>query len=412
MSTDRPHVLVLASTYPRWTGDTEPSFVHQLCRELAASMRVTVIAPHALGTERAETLDGVRVERFRYAPTRFETLAYNGGIPARLRSNPLAWLLVAPFLLGMIWNCWRELRRNDYDVIHAHWLLPQGLVALVARWLSGRRIPVLCTSHGADLFSFSGLISDRLKRFVIRGSSAVTVVSEAMRRRVIALQPDAQCKTCVLPMGVDLKTTFTPHAHSPRAANRLLFVGRLVEKKGAGFLLQAVRELMRREINVDLRIIGDGPLRVELERAARRLMLGERVTFHGAGSQDAVVREMQAATVLVMPYIEARDGDQEGFGLVQVEAMGCECPVISSDLAAIRDVVTDGVTGLLVPPGDVNALADAIQQVLQEPALGRQLAFRAREEAVRRFDWNFIGAKYTQLLVDLARNSTSSNKSR
>src|SRR5690606_35495391 len=94
--------LVLASTYPRWRGDPEPGFVHELARRLADEFDVSVVCPHALGAHVRESMDGVEVHRFRYAPTRFETLVNKGGITTNLRRSPWKYLLVLPFLIGMM----------------------------------------------------------------------------------------------------------------------------------------------------------------------------------------------------------------------------------------------------------------------------------------------------------------------
>ena len=96
----RPRLLVLASTYPRWQGDAEPGFVHQLARRLVGAFDVAVLCPHAAGAPTDEEMDGVRVKRYRYAPSRFETLVNDGGIVTNLRRNPVKWLLVPGFLLG------------------------------------------------------------------------------------------------------------------------------------------------------------------------------------------------------------------------------------------------------------------------------------------------------------------------
>src|SRR5579862_4451165 len=126
-------ILVLASTYPRWRGDTLPPFVHELARRLTGRFEVHVLVPHTAGAQTTERMEGVHVHRFQYLPTRFETLAYGGGMLPGLRTRP--WRLLAlPLFLGMeLVTAVRLLRKRRFAVIHAHWLLPHGLIAVLAQ---------------------------------------------------------------------------------------------------------------------------------------------------------------------------------------------------------------------------------------------------------------------------------------
>ncbi|MEE4144327.1 MAG: glycosyltransferase, partial [Halieaceae bacterium] len=145
-------ILVLTSTYPRWENDTDPKFVYNLCQYLGRDNDVHVVAPHARGTATEEVNNGVRVFRYRYCIERGETLAYDGGILPRLKQNKFRVLLVPFFLLSQWLMTIRLLRRHHYDVIHAHWIIPQALVALLARPFSKAPPAVVATSHGGDLF--------------------------------------------------------------------------------------------------------------------------------------------------------------------------------------------------------------------------------------------------------------------
>lgn len=142
-SQPRLRLLVLTSTYPRWSGDHEPGFVHELSRRLAADFDVTVLCPHAPGAAATEMLDGVRVLRYRYAPEALETLVHNGGIIGNLARAKWKWLLVPGFFLAQAIAAWNCLRRDRPDVIHGHWLIPQGLL-LATLSLVVRGFPPFC----------------------------------------------------------------------------------------------------------------------------------------------------------------------------------------------------------------------------------------------------------------------------
>jgi hypothetical protein len=151
-STHCPRVLVLTSTFPRWENDTEPAFVFELSRRLAASFDVTVLSPRTPGSKRQENMAGLRVIRFPYFLQRWEKLAmHGGGILNKLKSNPLYYLMIPFFLLGQLRAVVGLLRSERFDIIHAHWLIPQGFVAALSLLITRQKIPLLCTSHGGDL---------------------------------------------------------------------------------------------------------------------------------------------------------------------------------------------------------------------------------------------------------------------
>lgn len=386
----KPRLLVLASTYPRWANDHEPSFVHALARRLGDRFDVIAVVPHAPGALRHEVLDGVTVSRYRYAPEAMETLVNDGGIASNLRRAPWKWLLLPSFIAMQ----WFEARKwaNKGAVVHAHWLIPQGIVARML----GR--PYLLTCHGADVFSLRGKAAGFAKRFALASARAVTVVSSAMAAPLAQLAP-ARVPT-VRPMGVDLQRAFTPDA-TPRDRTHLLFVGRLVEKKGLDVLLRAMPAIITRHPGVRLTIVGHGPLEETLRDEAGRLGISAHVTFAGPVTQDRLAAFYRSATVFVAPFRPTASGDQEGLGLVMVEALGCACPVVASAIPATRDVL-EGTPGcVMVPPGDAESLADALVQVLDTPATLQAAAVAGAKVMAERFDWASVARGYGDLIGGL-----------
>lgn len=397
----KPRILVLASTYPRWPEDSLPPFVHELARRLTDDFEMHVLAPHCAGAKVRERMDNVEVHRFRYLPERFETLAYTGGMLPGLRRRPWRMLALPVFLLAELIASWRLLRDYRFAIIHAHWLVPQGWVAVTTRRLSGVPTRIACTGHGADVFALNGRFLRRLKGQVLRGSDAITVASHAMLeclRRCTVVDD----RYAVLPMGVDTRGRFTP-AGSARDPNTLLFVGRLTEKKGARFLLEALA-LRRRDSEIRLRIIGSGPERAALEATTQRLGLEGNVEFLGSMSNKELPHWYQTASIVVFPSIVTADGDQEGLGLVPVEALACGCAVIASDLPAIRDVIQHEQTGLLVAPCDAGALAAAITRLHDDGTLRDRLAVAGRQFVMANFDWTEIAGRYIAKFHELLGN--------
>lgn len=403
VSSARPKLLVLASTFPRWEGDTEPRFVESLSFELARAFDVVVLAPHCRGAAREEVFvnEGreINVRRYRYCFPALETLAYDGGMLSRVRQNPFRLLLLPLFLIAQLFAIVRLQREFRFDVIHAHWIVPQGVVAAVLRAWFRSTPPVLVTSHGGDLYALRGRILERLKRWVLRRADAVTVVSDAMRE-YCEQQGIAPDRIIVQSMGVDLESKFTP-GDSETARDGLIFVGRLVEKKGVSFLIEAVSILAERYPALTLTIVGDGPLRVSLEALTRKLGVEDRVQFAGSVVNEEVPDHLRGAKISVMPSVVAASGDQEGLGLVAVEALGCGCAVVAFDLPAVRDTIINGKTGLMAEPENAADLADKIAMLLDDDGLRRDLADGGRRYAAGKFHWRAVGESYANIISAL-----------
>ena len=205
-------------------------------------------------------------------------------------------------------------------------------------------------------------------------------------------------------MGVALRETFVP-ASKRRVGKQILFVGRLVEKKGLIYLLRAMPLVLNRHPDARLIIAGSGPEEDRLRTTINHLGLIGKVELCGAVLNENLPVLYQNALMVVFPSVVAGDGDREGFGLVQVEALGCECPVIATDLPAIRDIIADGETGLIVPQRDDQALAERIIDLLDHPEEGERLARNGRRFVLERYDWAVIAEKYRELVERLVRES-------
>jgi glycosyltransferase involved in cell wall biosynthesis len=392
-------ILVLTSTYPRWQGDTEPAFVHFLCRQLTDKYKVIVLAPHYPGSLRKEVIDSVLIYRFRYFFAFAEKLAYDGGIIENLKGNALKWLLVPFFVVSQFSYLLILARKYKVKLIHAHWVIPQGLLAILSRKL--RLVPnnvrILCTSHGGDLFSLQSGLLQSLKRFTFRNSDHATVVSTAMRDRLVAMG----CKTdnvSIQSMGVDLTKQFVPDKDAIKTRD-IIYVGRLVEKKGVRTLIEAIKLLNKDHSAVKATIVGDGPEMAALGQQCRELGVENQVEFAGSIPNERVPEFYQSAKIAVVPSIIATDGDQEGLGLVAVEALGCGCATIVSDLPALSDVVTDRENGLVFTAGDAVTLQQRISSVLTDESLYNRLVCTGRQSVIDKFDWQPVGIRYMETLA-------------
>ncbi len=188
-------------------------------------------------------------------------------------------------------------------------------------------------------------------------------------------------------LGVDLEKIQEP---PPRTAGRdrfgIVFVGRMVEKKGLIYLIEALAMLKARGRAVTLQAVGDGPEEAALKAAATSAGVGDSIVFHGRQPNEVVLRLMAEADCLALPSVTAADGDQEGIPVTLMEAMATGMPVVSTYHSGIPELIADDDTGLLVPERDAPALAAAIERLITEPALGPRLAARARTFVAAEFN--------------------------
>jgi len=182
----------------------------------------------------------------------------------------------------------------------------------------------------------------------------------------------------------------------------LVFVGRLVEKKGVEHLINAIKILSLKNELVELKIIGDGPLRKELELQVRSLGLQEQIHFLGAVDHKDLPYYYRRAQGAIFPFVVAQNGDQEGLGLVVVEAQGCGCPIIASKLPALSDSVKAEQRSWLVSPGKPDELAKKIEELIymEKMALFEQTE-TARRYAFECFDWSKVSEKYIKIIKDI-----------
>ncbi len=375
-------VLFLTHSYPRSPGDAAGSFILQLAVALRAEdIEVTVLAPAGDDLPAEETLSGIPVHRFRYAPRRFQRLAYTGYMADEVRRSFSAKLSLLGFLGSEFTNGARIRREFLPDIVHAHWWFPGGLVGTWIAGLSG--VPLVTTLHGTDVRLARGTSLARpLFRHVLTHSRAVTTVSRWLASETTAIVPRLRPVVAPMPVATNL---FSPGNH--RGEAQLLFVGRLNAQKGIELLLRAMAAMRTKPI---LDVVGDGPDAPALKAEAQRLGIGERVRWHGALPQPRLVEFYRSAAALVVPSLG------EGFGMVAVEAQLCETPVVAFDSGGLGDSIADGVTGYLVPPGDIAALAGKLDAVLDDPTRS-SVGQSGRQSALAQFSPESAARRYAQV---------------
>ena len=362
-----PHVPKVAHLTWEFPSPTETFVANEVeaLAQLGCGVKIIPLKPPS-GTRRALALARSVVVR-PITAVRLGLVCLKAGVPLRM--------LDALLLLE------RRLDGESFDLVHAQFGYVGHLCIPVLSWFGS--LPLVVSFRGQDASALPrkhpGIYAPLLRR-----ASAFLARSEAMKRDLIAIGCPAG-KTYVHHSGIDLDRFAFQERHAPPAESlpvRILLVGRLIEKKGVPDAIAAFAEARRRRPNIQLRIIGDGPMREEILRNIAALGLADAVALLGHCPHDDVASEMAAAHLFMLPCRTASDGDKEGIPNAIMEAMASGLPVLSTRHAGIPECVEDGVSGLLVHEGDTAALADRLCRLLDHPDLwpGMGRAGRAKIE--------------------------------
>jgi glycosyltransferase involved in cell wall biosynthesis len=393
----RLNILVLTSTFPRWEGDAIPPFVYELSRRLADKHNVLVLAPYIRGAKKQERIANIEVFRFKYWFEKGRLLADGHAMHSNLLNNRWLWLQVPFFLYFQILMIRRIVKSHKIDVIHAHWIIPQCLSAVISTLFLKRKPEIVATIHGGDIFGLRW--ANGLKRLLWNRLSGLTVVSTTISDEVeeIGIKEDVSLE--VIPMGVDTKL-FSPDKHSLELRTLyasdgplILYVGRFSEKKGVHYLIKAMPEVLAKHSFATLLLVGYGEQEEDLRYLCDSLGLPDnRIVFAGAISNEKLPPYYATADIFVGPSIRMPDGNREGAGTTFAEAMSCGINVITTDLPNFRDFIFDGENGFIVKQKNPEAIAKKILDILGHP--DRRVGRNAREYIVEHYDWELIAGRY------------------
>ena len=399
-SVARPSLLVITSTFPKGANDGTPPFALRLSKHLLPYFDVTVLTPAVRGAPQKETLQGLNVQRFHYFWPRFLERLADGAILENLSRNRWLYLQVPFLLLFELVALLRLARAKRPAAIHAHFFIPQGIVAvLVGRILN---IPVVITGHGADVCGLRGRLWHTLRKAVSSRAEVITVVSRDMATKLPRVTSLRGEPPNVMPMGVETEHFAAEPEPGENSDLAVLFVGRLAKKKGVEYLLRAFPDVLSRHPDARLLLVGDGPCRAELETMSSQLGVADRVRFAGAQPAAALPRFYRSSDIFVLPSVVARSGDTEGLPAVLLEAFAAGRPAVATSAGGIPEVVIHGRTGLLVEPESPPALAAAINQLLDSPAQARRMGALAQRWVRRKLDWRQVARGYAAKLTEAA----------
>ncbi len=297
------------------------------------------------------------------------------------------------FILGAMWGGRRLIREWQPDVMAAFFGIPSGVAAWIFHLLTG--IPYTISLLGGDVPGFTGIglelhyrLLKPLIRVIWRKAAGVTANSVGLAN--LAQQTTPELDIQVIVNGIDTEQ-FCPAETPPPAPVRVLFIGRLVEHKAPGDLIQAAALLKQKDIApFVIEFVGDGPLRESLENLSVELAVDDRVEFSGWWPFEQLADKYRSAHVFCLPSLH------EGMPYVVVQAMACGLPIVGTDSIGMQELVVDGENGFLIPISTPDQLADRLAAVINDPDLRARMGIKAREYALP-YNWDIFAERYEAL---------------
>lgn len=380
-------VLYIATAFPRFEGDViTPWLVETIRRLQNQDIKIDVFTSAYKGLKE-NSVYGIKVYRFRYFFRKWEKLTHDETVPDRMRKGVFNKLLAGFYLIAGTISIIIHCVKKKYDIIHCHWPFPHIVFAYAASRFG--RSKLISSFYGVELRWVKNKlpIFKPLLRFAIRKSDAVTAISSYTAREISEIAPT---NITIIPFGAAI--TVSDQKLSVPKDNRIkniLLVGRLVERKGVRYLIEAVA-LINKTIEANLTIVGEGSEKSNLEAFVKEKALEHKVNFTGKVTQSQLEECYRKCDIFVLPAVTDSKGDTEGLGVVLLEAMAYRKPVIGSELGGIPDIIKNGLNGLMVPEKDSVKLADAILQILQKPEIAQRFGEAGFQFVNANFSWDKI----------------------
>jgi glycosyltransferase involved in cell wall biosynthesis len=327
------------------------------------------------------------------------TLAYGGGILASLKKSGLAKIQVPFFFVSELYYALKLVRKEKIDIIQSHWLIPSGLIGAFCKKVYRKKH--ISTELAAGLAALQILPFNKvIFKFIIQNSDRMTVLSSYIRERLLYLVGSEilRRKIVIIPLGIDTIKYKPDNAkvllrkkYNVKSKNVILFIGRIVEKKGVKYLIKALPDILLKYPDTELIICGDGPLRMEIENFAKIMGLDKKIRFVVYVSVENIkIEYLSLSDILVVPSIITRHKDTEGLGVVILEGLSMGTAVIASDIGGIPDIITDGFNGFLVKSESSDDIVKKTVEILSDETLRRKFKDNGQRTVQEKFSWSFV----------------------
>ena len=394
-------ILSLTTSYPLSLQDGTAPFIRSIACGLAQlGHAVRVLAPDRTGApQHQQDCEGaVSIDWVRYAPhPKLRVIGHAQSLQNDVRIKRAAYAALPLYAAAMLARARAVCISWQPQVIHAHWAIPGGVLgALLARQ---QRLPLVISLHGSDMYlARKSPVYGRLARWAFGQAKAISACSQNLFDSAIHLGAPLN-RTRLIPYGVDTQR-FSPAPSRANTAPVVLATGRLVAKKGFDQLIAAAPAIFARCPAAEIWIAGEGDSRAQLEglRAALPAPLQTKIKFLGQRPWSDLPDLLRQASVFVLPSVRDEAGNEDGLPNSLLEGMASGLAIVASDLAGVPAVIRDEQTGLLMPPGDASALADAVVRLLQDAELSERLGHAARRFAESELSWQMAAQQFEALM--------------
>lgn len=411
-------VCILTHTFPRYKNDFAAPFMNGVAEGIrSAGNEVFVLTPFTFGFKRKKSDQKYKIITYKYIyPLSLHKLGYSQTLNNDMELKVIM-LLLSPFMyffgiLALI----RLIKKEKIDVVNAHWILPNGFMAGVAKIFTG--VKVVSTLPGSDVYmAQKNYLFSLMARFATHMSDRVTSNSPQLLDDLAkiyskdnSIQKIVKKKFSPIIYGVDPNVFKPVNKMNKIIRNKLnipdnhlivLGVGRLVAKKGFKYLINAIPSILKINKNITFVIVGEGDQRGQLEKLSKKLGLENNLRLPGWAKYDELIYYYNVCDVFILPSVRDEEGNLDDQSVSVVEAMACAKPVITTDFPGYKIIMSDGENGFLVPEKNARLIAGSIVKLISSQKLRSKMGKSSRDLILKNFTWKAIGKQYTYLFINM-----------
>jgi len=414
-------LCIITHSYPRFEGDWRSNFIESLARAYARNgVDVTVFVPYAINFNRSKIdSDGVKIINYKYMPfASLHTVGYGHSMKSDMSINLLDMMLMPFLMLVGIIKLALLLRKNKFDLIQAHWAVPNTLIAVFAKALAFSRVKIMTSFPGSDVTVITRLgWLGKLCAKIIAKSDYLSCNSTDLRDDLVQAGLDKNRIDLVI-YGVDENEIFFSDAERRKLRNTLgiseedavlLMIGRFVPKKGFSTAFEALKNITGHKKKVKLVVVGDGPLKNDYIDILKRDHTESFVTFIGEIPTQDLGKYYSACDIFLMP---SQRLPSDGLNVVVPEAMACCRAIVASRVGGNDLVVFDGVNGYLHDENSPRQLAELVIKLLGNPASIENMGQKSLQLVRQMFNWDAIANYYLEKYDELKMNTKEGQTTR
>lgn len=388
--TKKNKILITTSSFPK--NKKNSHWLLTFCQKMSKKFDIYVLTGQSENSK-FEKWGKIKIYRHNITPFGNFGLLNENGILPNIKKNHLLILLIPLYIISQIYSINKIVSKEKIDMIHSHWVLPQGLIAVIYKKIMNKKVKILCTIHGSDINNFNGKIGNLIKKFILKNINELSVVSYQIKEKVINL---GYTKTInVFPMGIDTKN-FNPKRKDQQIKKKydikgpfLLFVGTCIKEKGIEYLIKAIPYIKKKYPLVKLMVVGEGNLKESMISLTKKLKIKDSVIFLGQVDSNDLPTLYATADLFILPSFS------EGFGLVVIEAISCGTIPLISNIPVFKHFTDQ--TKISIKLKNSKDISQKIIYFLKNKKKYQFIKTNLRKYVINNFDWDIVINNYTNL---------------